>query len=283
MAEMELSAGTIEYEDTGTDGPVVVLLHGVAMNGSLWRHVVADLAPDFRCVVPTLPLGGHRTPMRPDADLSIPGVARLVGEFLDRLDLTDVTLVMNDWGGAQTLVAQGRDQRVGRLVITSCEAFDNYPPGLPGSNLHTAARLPGGLAGAFGLLKLAPMRRLPMTWGRMTKRPVPHHVMDDWFRPLWTSKEIRRDLRKYVLSVPPKAELLAWTEALRGFDRPALVAWAAEDKVMPPDHGRRLAELLPHGELVEIEDSYTLIPEDQPGRLAGHIREFLRKPPAGAG
>lgn len=93
------------------------------MDGSLWRHVVADLRSDHRCVVPTLPLGGHRRPMKPDADLSILGVARLVAEFLDALDLTDVTLVMNDWGGAQALVADGRDERIGKLVITSCEAW----------------------------------------------------------------------------------------------------------------------------------------------------------------
>lgn len=277
MAESELSAGVVEYEDTGGDGPVLVLLHGVAMDGSLWRHVVADLRAGHRCVVPTLPLGGHRRPMRPDADLSVLGVARLVAEFLEALDLTDVTLVMNDWGGAQALVADGRDQRIGRLVITSCEAFDNFPPGLPGSNLHASARMPGGLRTAFALLRLKPMRRLPMTWGRMTKRPVPDEVMDGWFRPLWTSEEIRRDLRKYVLGVPPKAELLRWAEALRTFDRPALVVWAAEDRVMPPEHGRRLAALLPRGELVEIADSYTLIPEDQPAELAGHIRAFLAK------
>ncbi|MBO0914292.1 alpha/beta fold hydrolase, partial [Streptomyces laculatispora] len=136
---------------------------------------------------------------------------------------------------------------------------------------------PGGLRTAFTLLRLKPMRRLPMTWGRMTKRPVPDEVMDGWFRPLWTSKEIRRDLRKYVLGVPPKDELLRWAEALRTFDRPALVAWAAEDRVMPPEHGRRLAELLPRGELVEIADSYTLIPEDQPAKLAARIRAFLLK------
>jgi pimeloyl-ACP methyl ester carboxylesterase len=275
MPELELSAGTVAYEDTGGDGPVAVLLHGVAMDGSLWRHVVARLAPGIRCVVPTLPLGGHRRPMRPDADLSVLGVARLVAEFLERLDLTDVTLAMNDWGGAQALVADGRDQRIGRLVITSCEAFDNFPPGLPGHNLYAAAKLPGGLAAAFNLLKLRPARRLPMTWGRMTRRPVPPEVMDAWFRPLWTSAEIRRDLRKYVLGVPPKAELLRWAEALRGFDRPALVAWAAEDKVMPPEHGRRLAELLPRARHVEIADSYTLIPEDQPTQLAELIREFV--------
>ncbi|MFI8853424.1 alpha/beta hydrolase [Streptomyces sp. 891-h] len=274
--EVRLSAGPVEYEDTGGEGPVVVLLHGVAMNGSLWRNVVSALRPDFRCVVPTLPLGGHRKPMDPDADLSIPAVSRLVAEFLDSLDLRDVTLVMNDWGGAQALVAQGRDERIGRLVITSCEAFDNFPPGLPGSNLHTSARLPGGLALAFGLLRLKPMRRLPMTWGWMSKRPVPPEVMDDWFGPLWNSKEIRRDLRKYVLGVPPEQELLGWAEALRGFDRPALVAWAAEDKVMPPEHGRRLAELLPKGEHVEIADSFTLIPEDQPQQLSEHIRSFVQ-------
>ncbi|MEU0830412.1 alpha/beta hydrolase [Streptomyces sp. NPDC005969] len=277
VSEVQLSAGPVTYQDTGGDGPVVVLLHGVAMDGSLWRHVVADLRPDYRCVVPTLPLGGHRRPMKPDADLSVLGVARLVAEFLDALDLTDVTLVMNDWGGAQALVADGRDQRIGKLVITSCEAFDNFPPGLPGSNLYASAKMPGGLNIAFNLLKLKPMRRLPMTWGRMSKRPVPDSVMDAWFRPLWTSAEIRRDLRRYVLGVPPKEELLRWAEKLRDFDRPALVVWAAEDKVMPPEHGRRLAELLPKGELVEIADSYTLIPEDQPQRLSKHIRAFLQR------
>ncbi|MEV6766583.1 alpha/beta hydrolase [Streptomyces sp. NPDC051105] len=276
MAEVHLAAGTVEYQDTGGDGPVVVLLHGVAMDGSLWRTVVARLGSEFRCVVPTLPLGGHRTPMKADADLSIPGVARLVAEFLDELDLRDVTLVMSDWGGAQALVALGRDERVGRLVITSCEAFDNFPPGVPGSNLYTSAKMPGGINFAFKLLKWKPMRRLPMTWGWMSKRPVPHEVMDAWFEPLWTSAEIRRDLRKYVLGVPPKEELLAWAEKLRDFDRPALVVWAAEDKVMPLAHGRRLAELLPKSELVEIADSYTLIPEDQPEQLATHLRSWLR-------
>ncbi|MET9595844.1 alpha/beta hydrolase [Streptomyces sp. NPDC006516] len=278
MTEVTLSAGVVEYEDTGGDGPVLVLLHGVAMNGSLWRHVVAGLRSDFRCVVPTLPLGAHRRPMRPDADLTVVGVAHLVAEFLEKLDLRDVTLVMNDWGGAQALVAEGRDQRIGRLVITSCEAFANYPPGLPGRNLYAAAKVPGGLRAAFALLRLKPMRRLPLTWGWMSKRPVPHEVMDEWFRPLWTSAAIRRDLRAYVLGVPQKDVLLSWAEALRTFDRPALVVWAAEDKVMPPAHGRRLADMLPDGELVEIADSFTLIPEDQPQRLTEAIRAFVPRP-----
>ncbi|MDX3341757.1 alpha/beta hydrolase [Streptomyces sp. ME02-6979.5a] len=278
MSDVRLSAGVIEYRDTGGDGPVVVLLHGVAMDGSLWDDVVAGLGDGVRCIVPTLPLGGHRRPMEAGADLSVLGVARLVAEFLEALRLEDVTLVMNDWGGAQALVADGRADRIGRLVITSCEAFDNYPPGLPGRNLATLARVPGGLGFAFSLLRLKPARRLPMTWGWMSKRPVPHATMDRWFRPAQSSREIRRDLRAYVLGVPVKAELLRWTEQLRTFDRPALVIWATEDRVMPVEHGRRLAEILPRGRLVEVADSYTLLPRDRPDALVEHIGAFLAEP-----
>src|SRR5215207_7170732 len=148
------------------------------MNGSLWRGVVADLREDHHCIVPTLPLGGHCRPMHPDADLSIFGMARLVAAFLAELDLNEVTLVGNDWGGAQLLVSEGLDERVGRLVLASCEAFDNYPPGVPGSAVAQAARIPGGLYLAFQSFRLRPLRRLPTTWGWMSKRPVPDKVMD---------------------------------------------------------------------------------------------------------
>ena len=273
MPEVELSSGTIDYEDTGGNGPIVVLLHGVAMDGSLWRHVVADLRRDYRCVVPTLPLGGHRRPMRPEADLSLRGLGQLLAEFLERLDLRDVTLVGNDWGGAQLLVAD-RHERVGRVVLTSCEAFDNFPPGLPGRMLWLAAKLPGGLTALAQPMRLRALRRLPIAFGWMSKRPVPHEVMDAWLRPLLTQREIRRDLIKYVRT-SDMSEFLRVAEQLRSFDRPALVVWAAEDRIMPPEHGRRLAGLLPRARLVEITDSYTLIPEDQPAKLAAHIREFL--------
>jgi pimeloyl-ACP methyl ester carboxylesterase len=277
MQEIELAAGTVEYQDTGGDGPVVVLLHGVVIGPSVWRHVIADLRSDFRCIAPSLPLGAHKRPMKPDADLTIQGIAGLVAELLERLDLSDVTLVMNDWGGAQLLVAEGRAERIGRLVLSSCEAFDNYPPGIGGRLLALSARLPGGLLMAFTSFRVRPLRRLPVTWGWMSKRPVPHEVMDEWFRPVQTQKEIRRDLRKYCVSIPPKDELLRWSQSLSSFERPALVVWASEDHLMPREHGRRLAELLPQGRLVEIEDSYTLIPEDQPEVISNCIRQFLKE------
>jgi pimeloyl-ACP methyl ester carboxylesterase len=276
MPEVRLSAGPVDYVDTGGTGPVVVLVHGVVMDGSLWREVVADLRGDHRCVVPTLPLGAHRRPMDPAADLSLLGQVRLLAEFLDALGLTDVVLVGNDWGGPHMLVPQGLAGRVGRLVLVSCEAFDNLPPGLPGRMLGLSARLPGGLSLTAWSLRVPPLRRLPLSFGWMAKRPIPADVVDGWMRSLRTQAAVRRDFRKYARGIPPKRDLIAATEALRDFDRPTLVVWAAEDKVMPPEHGRRLAELLPRGRLVEIADSYTLVPLDQPARLAGLLRDFAR-------
>jgi pimeloyl-ACP methyl ester carboxylesterase len=275
MAEVELSSGTIEYQDTGGPGPVLVFLHGVMMTGSAWRHVVAELAADFRCVVPTLPLGGHRRPMHPDADLSLAGLAVLVDEFLERLDLREVTLVQNDWGGAQVMVALGRDERISRLVLVACEAFDNYPPGLPGRALQLAARVPGGLAATMWLLRFRALRRAPGSWGWMSKRPVPAEVMDEWFSAATQQPAIRADLASYALSLPPREVLQEWAERNRRFDRPVLVVWAADDRLMPAEHGARLAASYPQGRLVTVADSYTLVAEDQPAKLVSALREFL--------
>lgn len=279
MPELELSFGPIEYQDTGGGGPAIVLLHGVLMDGSLWRKVVPALAGELRCIVPTLPLGGHRRPMNPDADLTLRAQARLVAELLERLDLHDVTLVSNDWGGAQVLVSEGCDERVGRLVLASCEAFDNYPPGLPGRNLVVTARIPGALYLALQGLRLRPLQRLPISYGWMCKRPIPAEVLNAWLTPARTQPAIRRDARKYMLGSPSKAELLEMADRQAAFRGPVLIAWASEDRVMPPEHGRRLAKLFTDARLVEIADSYTLIPEDRPADLARAILEFVRDTP----
>jgi pimeloyl-ACP methyl ester carboxylesterase len=278
MPQVELSAGTIDYEDTGGSGPTIVLTHGLIMDSSLWRHVIGHLSPDFRCVAPTLPFGGHRHPMRADADLSMRGMVEILGEFLERLDLRELTLVMSDWGGPQLLVGGPQDGRIARLVVCSCEAFDNVPPKGAAKMLPYIARVPGGMTAALMPFRFDRLRRLPLTYGPLSKRPVPREVMDRWFGPATKQPEVRRDLTKYVRSAARgRRELIAAADALRNFDRPALVAWASEDRLMPREHGARLAELLPQGKLVEIADSYTLIPEDQPEELARHIRELQQR------
>ncbi|KAB7845585.1 alpha/beta fold hydrolase [Streptomyces mobaraensis] len=270
---IELSSGTIEYEDTGGDGPVLVLAHGLPMDGRQWRKVV-PLLDGYRCVLPTLPLGGHRRPMRPDADLSHTGIARLLDEFMERLDLDDVTLVLNDWGGGQFMITEGRAGRLGRLVLVACEAFDNFPPG-PAKALSTVCRLPGGVRLLTRLMSVPAFRDHPRGYGGMSRRGLPPELVADWFGPASRSKEIRRDFAKFATSAPDRGTLLRWSERLRAFDRPVLVVWATEDRLMPREHGPRLAELYPRGRLVEIEHSSTLIPEDQPERLARVLVDFL--------
>nr|WSY57215.1 alpha/beta hydrolase [Streptomyces sp. NBC_00886] len=282
---IDLSAGTLAYEDTGGDGPVLVLLHGLLMDASLWAAPIAELSADHRCVAPTLPLGAHRHPMRADADLSLPGVARLVAEFLDRLDLRDVTLVGNDTGGAlvQLLMADGIP-RVERVVLVSCEAFDNFPPGLTGRTLVLAGRLSPWMFGLFmRQMRVRALRRLPSAFGWLTKRG--DAVTARWTEPVRRQPEIRRDTVRVLRDASRNTRRLLEQTAdrLRDFDRPALVVWASEDRVMPPEHGRRLAELLPRGRLVEVDDGYTLLPLDRPAELARLIGDFVRAPgPSGS-
>jgi pimeloyl-ACP methyl ester carboxylesterase len=278
MSQIELSAGTIEYEDTGGDGPTLVLLHGLLMDSSLWDDVIADLSVDHRCVAPTLPLGAHRHAMHADADLSLRGIARLVAELLDRLDLRGVTVVGNDTGGAlvQLLVCDGAT-RVSRIVLASCDAFDNFPPGLTGKTLVLTGKLSPAMFGLFmQQMRLRPVRRLPIAFGWLTKRG--DAATARWVvKPILQQHEIRRDTVRVLRAAAAEKHLMIdAAECLPTYDRPALVVWASGDRVMPPDHGRRLAELLPQGRLVEIPNSYTLIPLDQPARLAQLIRDFTQ-------
>jgi pimeloyl-ACP methyl ester carboxylesterase len=275
MSQIELSAGTIDYEDTGGDGPTLVLLHGLLMDASLWDDVMADLSVDHRCVAPTLPLGAHRHGMHAGADLSLRGISRLVAEFLDVLDLRDVTVVGNDTGGALVqLLACESSPRLSRIVLVSCDAFDNFPPGLTGKTLVLAGKLPPAMFGLFmQQLRLRVLRRLPIAFGWLTKRG--DAATARWVKPLLQQREIRRDTVGVLRTVAAgKHLMLDAAGRLPAYGGPALVIWASEDRVMPPDHGRRLAGLLPFGRLVEIPDSYTLIPLDQPARLAQNIRDF---------
>jgi pimeloyl-ACP methyl ester carboxylesterase len=272
---IELAAGPIEYQDTGGEGPTVLLLHGLLMDGSLWDGVVADLSRDHRCVVPTLPLGAHHHGMAADADLSLSGIAGLVQDLIERLGLHDVTVAGVDTGGAivQLLMVTGR-AAIERAVLVSCDAFENFPPGLTGKTLVMAGKLPPALFGVFmAQLRLRAVRRLPIAFGWLTKRG--DAATRRWLGPLLTQPEIRRDTVRVLRAIGAHRGLLIETsQRLSGFERPALVVWAAGDRVMPLAHAHRLAELLPQSEVVEVADTYTLIPLDQPARLAALIREF---------
>jgi pimeloyl-ACP methyl ester carboxylesterase len=271
---VDLSAGRIRYRDSG-EGPPIVFVHGLLVDGRLWRKVTPGLEGEFRCIVPDLPLGAHTIPMKPDADVTPPGLARLVLEFVEALDLRDVTLVGNDTGGALSQIAVAENpERIARLVLTPCDAFDNFlPPMFRG--LQILARFQPALTAFVQPLRLRPLRRLPIAFGWLTKRPIDREVEDAWVRAFFTRREVRRDAARILRAIDSRHTQEA-AERLRSFDRPALIAWATEDKVFPVEHAHRLADLLPNARVEEIADSYAFVPEDQPERLAELIRAFAR-------
>ncbi len=276
MPEVEVTAGPVDYGDSGGEGRPIVFIGGLPHDESLWDGVIAELSPQFRCLTPVLPLGAQRKALRPDADLSLVGLSRIVTEFLELLDLEDAVVCFNDWGGAQTMISHGGTDRVGAFVLVSCETDNNYPPGVAGQ----IAALSGFLPGGFGVMRFAlsspALRRLPFTYGRMSKRGVSDELMQRWLQPL-KRPEIRRDTRRYVRDVRHgKREIKAATPKLRSFEGPVLVVWDEEGTMMPNSEGRRLAESFPNSTYVELPDCYTLIPIDQPLALAQEIRDFAQ-------
>jgi len=253
--------------------------HGLLVDGTLWRNVIPRLEGDFRCIAPDWPVGSHLIPATRDAALSSRGIAHLVAEFLERLDLEDVTLVANDSGGVVAqLLAVERPERVGRLVLTPCDAFDNFfPPQF--RSLWYLARIPGSLALGLQVVRIARVGRLKLAFGGVTKYPVPADVVETWLRPSRTSRAIRRDTKRFMRAIDNRDTLYA-AERLSSFTRPVLLAWATEDRVFPFEHARRLAEIFPDATLAEVHDSYSFVPEDQPARLAQLVADFAGTRPA---
>jgi pimeloyl-ACP methyl ester carboxylesterase len=275
---VKLPQGNIHYREYG-DGPPIVFVHGLLVNGLLWRKVTPLLEENFRCIVPELPLGSHPEPMNPDADLSPPGLARIVAGFLEGLDLEDVTLVGNDTGGAiSQITAANHPERIGRLVLTNCDAFENFlPPAF--RPLQWSARVPGGLTAMMAGMRFEALRRLPIAYGWLIKRDFDDAPTRDWVEPYLTHREIRRDVIKVLKGIDPKHTFEA-AEKLRTFDRPALLAWAVEDRFFKLSFAERLAETIQGATLEKIDDSYTFVSEDQPEQLSELIARFAREPAA---
>lgn len=267
-----LRKGEIHYRERG-HGPALLLVHGLWVNGDLWRKVVPALADSYRCVVPDWPFGAHARALAADADLTPGGIADLIAAFIDALGLDDVTVIANDTGIAFTQVFVARHpDKLRRLVLTPGDVGWNFlPVGIKW--MRPVSAIPGAIA---------PLARFWNTrlgrWAIMlplARQRPPGEILDSWFMPATRDRGLRRDLAKLLRAASPRATLSA-TRQLDRFNGPSLIAWTATDNVVfPLRHARLLQRVLPGARLELIPASRVFIPEDQPEQLADAIRRFV--------
>jgi pimeloyl-ACP methyl ester carboxylesterase len=273
IRQVGVQAGVLDVEDLGSGQPVV-FIHPYVCSHLHWRNVLPLLENDMRCIAPTMPLGAHARPMRGDADLSPPGLARIVIDLLDSLGIERATLVGNDTGGAIAQIATTLEpDRVSRLILTSCDAYDVFPPKMFGY-LKVVARIPGGVSIlASSMVWIPGILRLPIAFGWVAKRPLDGELLKTYVAPL-RSREIRRDVTKVTKGLDAKHTMQA-AETLKKLDVPTLVAWGEEDRFFPKRLAERLVRELPNAQLEYIPDAATFTPEDNPRALADAIRKFV--------
>ncbi|MBK5219579.1 MAG: alpha/beta hydrolase [Thermoleophilia bacterium] len=272
--EIRLDAGTIRYREAG-EGPPIVFVHGYLVDGRLWDGVVDRLADRFRCIAPDWPIGAQRVPMNPSADLSPPGVAAIIADFLARLDLERVTIVGNDSGGAMSQVLVTRHpERIARLVLTNCDTHENFPPGIF-KTMPPLAKLPGGMTLLSAPFRIGAVAR--RAFRPFAKTGIPDELIASWMEPARSDRGVMRDLKKVTVGMHRRYTLEAAAK-LRGSDLPILLTWAPGDKYFPISYAERLASEAGNARIVQILDSSTFISLDQPQRLADEIAQFAGTP-----
>jgi pimeloyl-ACP methyl ester carboxylesterase len=273
---VSLPQGTIEYHDSDPGGrpDAVVFVHGLLVDGSLWDGVVERMQARHRCIVLELPLGCHRVPLADGAERTPAGVAALVADVLEALDLDGVTLVGNDTGGALCQwVAANRPERLARLVLTPCDSYDEFLPAIF-RPLQWAARVPGGLRLGIAPLRIRRLRRLPIAFGRLVKKPVPDDLGDRWVNAFLADRRVRHDAVAFTAAISTSFtnEVAA---KLPAFTKPALLIWAPENRVFSTANCDRLAAALPDSRVEHVDDAYAFVPLDQPERTAELIDAFV--------
>lgn len=273
MPTIDLPHGTVNYRVAGPEdstSPPVVFVHGFLADGALWSGV-ADLlaARGVRSYAPDWPLGAHRIALRPDADQSPRGVATQILAWLDELDLSAVTLVGNDTGGALCQFLVDTDaSRIGRLVLTNCDGFDAFPPTLfkPVFALLRSERRAKFLAGQ---MRPRWLRHSWMGYGLLA-RNLPADLTRSWIEPARTDPGVRRDAVRFLRGVKP-GELLEVSTRLDRFDGPVSIVWGTADHAFTTKLGKRLQEAFGTATFVPVPKSRTFVPLDGPTTLADEI------------
>lgn len=282
MPTVQLPHATLNYHVAGpedSDAPPVVFVHPVLADGTLWAPVADRLAArGIRSYAPDWPLGSHRVALPADADQSPRGVARLITDFLAALDLTDVTLVGNDTGGAlcQFVVDPASDvdaSRVGRLVLGNCDAFDQFPP-FPFTLVFPLLRSEARARVLASQMRSRLLRQSWLGYGLLAKN-LPADLTRSWIEPARTDAGVRRDTVRLLRNLDP-AELLDVSTRLRDVKLPVTVIWGMADRAFRPALGRRLSAAFADARFVPVEGARTLLALDAPDELTEAIIDIAR-------
>jgi pimeloyl-ACP methyl ester carboxylesterase len=271
--ELDTSGGRMRAFTAGSGEPIV-FVHGALVNANLWRKVVPILAPDFRCVTLDMPLGSHELAM-PEADLSPTGLADLIADAIRALEIERPTLVGNDSGGALAQIAVSRHPDLAsRLVLTSCDAYDEFPPRFF-DVLFWPTRFPAVSRVLFAPLRIRALRDMPFAFGWLMHGKLDDRAGDSFVLPPLTDPAVGADFSRFIRAVNGSYTMDA-IEKLRSYDRPVLIAWSRDDKFF--HDGERLAADIPGARLEWIENARTFSMEDQPERVAELVAGFVREP-----
>jgi pimeloyl-ACP methyl ester carboxylesterase len=282
MPTIDLPIGPLDYRvagPTAAGAPVAVFVHGFLVNATLWDPVAEKLAADgIGCILPDWPLGAHRRPVNPHAGLSPTDVAAAITDLLDALDLHDVVLVGNDTGGGLCQLAlRGDTRRVKGLVLTNCDAFEQFPPKYF-APLFTLARSRLAVWTLAQQTRLRAVRHSPLGFGPLLNPPRSAALTRGWVQPLLGSAAVRHDVTRFARGMR-RTELIDAAAWLGQFGGPVRLVWGTRDKHFTIGLGRRLAAAFQHAQLQEVADATTFVSIDRPDAVASAIRDVLATSP----
>ena len=280
MPTIDLPHGPLQYRVAGPEdasAPPVVFVHGFLVDHTLWSATADALAAaGVRSYAPDWPLGSHPIALDAEADQSPRGVARRVIAFLEAMDLANVTLVGNDTGGAICQFVLDTDaSRIGRLVLTNCDAFDNFPPA-PLNTMFKAFRSATAIRGLMAPMRSTAVRHSPAGFG-MLAADLDADQTRAWVEPCLSDGAVRENVARFARTVDPN-DLLDVAARLGEFGGPVLLVWGTKDSFFKLDFARRLADVFADARLVEIEGGRTFVPLEHPQRLAEEIGAFVGVP-----
>lgn len=276
---LETRLGPIAWRSSG-EGPTLVFFAGALANGDLWRDVIARLTDRYRCIAVDLPLGAHPWPLTPGADRTATSLARLLLDCLDLLGVADATVVANDTAGGLLLLSLAAGHpalgRIGRLVLTNCETYDQFPP----DKLRTASAICRALpwlarAGLVRQLRSPARRR--KAYASVSARGVDDDLASSFTAPALRDRRVAGDLVAAMAGFRPRI-LSDAAAAIPGFGRPVLVIWGDACEFFRVASARRLASDFPDATLLMVPGAKTWVMLDDPATVRDAIATFV---PAG--